>query len=46
MRTFNIYPHNQAPIAGNPQWVTLVLVKEDGDWGIAHTHMSATAPAN
>ena len=46
MRSFNIYPHNQAPIAGSPQWVTLVLVKEDGDWGIAHTHMSATAPAN
>ena len=46
VRTFNIYPHNQAPIAGNPQWVTLVLVKEDSDWGIAHTHMSTTAPAN
>ena len=46
VRSFNIYPHNQAPIAGSPQWVTLVLVKEGRDWGIAHTHMSSTAPAN
>jgi ketosteroid isomerase-like protein len=40
VRTFTILPHNQAPINGAPNWVTLVLVKEDGDWGIAHTHMS------
>lgn len=41
VRIFNVYPHNQAPAGGQPQWVTLVLVKEGGDWGIAHTHMSA-----
>jgi hypothetical protein len=41
IRIFNVYPHNQPSGGGNPQWVTLVLVKEGGDWGIAHTHMSA-----
>ncbi len=40
IRIFNVYPHNQPSAGGNPQWVTLVLVKEGGDWGIAHTHMS------
>jgi len=41
VRTFAVFPHNQAPVPANPgQWVTLVLVKEGGDWGIAHTHMS------
>ena len=41
MRTFAIFPHNQpANPPGQPLWVTLVLVKEDGNWGIAHTHMS------
>jgi len=44
MRTFNVYPHKQAPAGGTPQWVTLVLVKERGNWGIAHTHMSSTNP--
>jgi ketosteroid isomerase-like protein len=41
VRTFTILPHNQAPINGSPNWVTLVLVKDDGEWGIAHTHMSS-----
>ena len=41
IRIFNVYPHNQPADGGSPQWVTLVLVKEGGDWGIAHTHMSA-----
>ncbi len=40
IRIFNVYPHNQPAAGGDPQWVTLVLVKEGGDWGIAHTHMS------
>ncbi len=40
IRIFNVYPHNQPADGGNPQWVSLVLVKEGGDWGIAHTHMS------
>ena len=40
IRIFNVYPHNQPSDGGNPNWVTLVLVKEGGDWGIAHTHMS------
>lgn len=40
IRIFNVYPHNQAAAGGDPQWVTLVLVKEGGKWGIAHTHMS------
>lgn len=40
MRTFLVLPHNQPAGGGNPQWVTLVLVKEGGEWGIAHTHNS------
>ena len=40
VRIFNIYPHNQPAIQGTPSWVTLVLVKERGEWGIAHTHQS------
>jgi hypothetical protein len=40
VRTFAVFPHNQPPAGGDPNWVTLVLVKEGGKWGIAHTHMS------
>jgi len=41
LRMFSFIPHNQPPPPpGQPLWVTLVLVKEGGDWGIAHTHMS------
>ena len=40
VRIFNIYPHNQPAVQGPPVWVTLVLVKEGGEWGIAHTHSS------
>jgi len=40
IRIFSVYPHNQPSDGGSPNWVTLVLVKEGGDWGIAHTLMS------
>jgi hypothetical protein len=40
VRTFNIFPNGLAPIQGQPLWVTLVLVKESNEWGIAHTHNS------
>ena len=41
VRIFNTFPHNQPPNPpGTPNWVTLVLVKEGGRWGIAHTHQS------
>lgn len=40
VRVFNIFPHNQPAIQGAANWVTLVLVKEHGKWGIAHTHSS------
>ena len=40
VRVFTVLPHNQPPAGGNPTWITLVLVKERGNWGIAHTHMS------
>ena len=40
VRIFNVYPHNQPAVQGSPGWVTLVLVKEGGEWGIAHTHNS------
>ena len=40
VRTFTIFPSGLAPIFGGPTWVSLVLVKEGGEWGIAHTHQS------
>lgn len=40
MRRFHIYPPVQAAIDTPPHWLTLVLVKERGDWGIAHAHLS------
>jgi len=40
VQTYNFYPHNQPASAGQPTWVTLVLVKEGGQWGIAHAHAS------
>jgi hypothetical protein len=41
VRIFNTFPHNKpANPPGTPNWVTLVLVKEGGDWRIAHTHQS------
>lgn len=41
VRIFRTFPHNQPPNPpGQPTWVTLVLVKEGGKWGIAHTHQS------
>ena len=43
VRIFNVFPNGLAPVQGTPTWVTLVLVKEDGAWGIAHTHMSSAS---
>ena len=41
VRAFNTIPYNKAPNPPDqPVWVTLVLVKERGEWGIAHTHQS------
>lgn len=40
VRWFNVYPHNQAAVTAGQQWVTLVLVKERGEWRIKHTHQS------
>lgn len=40
VQTYNFFPHNQPPAGGQPVWITLVLVKEGGEWGIAHTHAS------
>lgn len=41
MRIIDVIPNGQAPLPANLSWMTLVLVKEGGDWGIAHTHFSA-----
>jgi hypothetical protein len=46
MRLTNIFPPGAAPINQGPLWVTLVLVKERGNWGIAHTHISPVVPNN
>lgn len=41
IRIFNTIPYNKPPNPpGQPVWVTLVLVKDGGKWGIAHTHQS------
>lgn len=40
MRLFNVIPYNSDPIPQNRAWFTLVLVKERGSWGIAHSHVS------
>jgi hypothetical protein len=40
VRLTSIFPPGVAPINNPPLWVTLVLVKERGNWGIAHTHIS------
>ncbi len=40
IRLDNGIPHNQGPRPANAAWATMVLVKEGGDWKIAHHHMS------
>ncbi len=40
LRRFHIYPTGAAPINAPPHWLTLVLVREGGSWGIAHAHLS------
>jgi hypothetical protein len=40
VQTYIFFPSNQPASAGQPTWVTLVLVKEGGQWGIAHAHAS------
>ena len=40
VRLFNVIPYNSDPLPGNRAWFTLVLVKERGSWGIAHSHVS------
>lgn len=46
MRLTNVFPANAGPINPGPLWVSLVLVKERGSWGIAHTHISPVVPPN
>lgn len=46
MRLTNIFPPNAPAINPGPLWYTLVLVKERGEWGIAHTHVSPVVPPN
>jgi len=40
IRLVNGIPHNQGPRPANAAWATMVLVKQGGDWKIAHHHMS------
>ncbi len=40
VRLFNVIPYNSEPLPQNSAWFTLVLVKERGSWGIAHSHVS------
>ena len=46
MRLTNVFPANAAPINPGPLWVSLMLVKERGNWKIVHTHISPIAPNN
>lgn len=46
MRLTNVFPANAGPINPGPLWVSLVLIKERGNWEIAHTHISAIVPPN
>jgi len=46
MRLTNVFPPNAGPITPGPLWISLVLVKERGNWGIAHTHISPVVPPN
>ncbi|MBP78298.1 MAG: hypothetical protein CL926_03375 [Deltaproteobacteria bacterium] len=40
VRWWNVYPHEKAPNMSRPTWVSLVLIKENGEWLIKHTHQS------
>lgn len=40
VRWWNVYPHDGAPNMSPPTWVSLVLLKENGEWLIKHTHQS------
>lgn len=39
-RLFNIVPHNKPARPVGAAWFTMVLVKENNRWGIAHHHVS------
>jgi hypothetical protein len=40
VRQFRVLPYNADPMPTTRAWFSMVLVKERGDWGIAHTHVS------
>ena len=40
VRWLNVYPHEKAPNMSRPTWVSLVLIKENDEWLIKHTHQS------
>ena len=40
VRVFNVIPHGADPLPPQQAFFTMVLVKERGDWGIAHLHGS------
>lgn len=46
MRLTNIFPPGAPPVNNPPLWITLVLVKDRGNWGIAHAHISPVVPPN
>jgi ketosteroid isomerase-like protein len=39
VRQARVFPHNADPLPTSLSWFSLVLVKERGDWGIAHMHV-------
>ena len=43
VRQMRVIPNKSEPLPTGRLWFTMVLVKERGDWGIAHMHVSPTS---
>jgi len=41
IRLFDVAPPGERPVSTGSAWFSLVLVKERGEWKIAHNHVSA-----
>ena len=46
LRRTQVMPSEGPIVTQPPLWISLVLVKEAGSWGIAHSHISPARPWN
>jgi len=46
LRRTQVMPADGPIVTQPPLWISLVLVKEKGSWGIAHSHISPARPWN